>query len=538
MVAHWIWKDYVSYAVGHVYNDICASMWFSYLLIFYENVCLFSPVAASNLLLIGQIVDGLAQPVVGYFSDKTNGFFGYSNRKSWHALGTVLVTCSFPLVFHRILLGSGDPNSVGGFMNYVPWIVLFQIGWATTQINHLPMIPELTSCQHKRDTLNSMRFAALIAANIYTYLMMWLLLHLSGTNLDDPLGPAQMVTFENMAYIACGTGLVFTGIFHLGVKENVASGDVDGAEASSSNSEAETDRGSVTGMFQLGVRENLVNHDGAELMEQIVHIAEASSSDSVAETDNATPNQKATGGLTVACWLRRPDFYFCAVAYMCSRMVLNSIRVFGPFYITYTLSGLNQTWIAILPLIQYVSGFVSTVLVKVVSKKYGIKYAYIIGAVITIAGNIWAIWVQDSSIWQVFCVFILFGLGSNAIACSALALINEMIGLHTTAAGFVFGFLSLAESAANGGGVVLVESLAPLCSGSVNITDHQECYFNNTFGVVDEGARLKESYYRNFMSYGVATIAAIGIVGLVVKTFLAPKDIVLVKGADNKGHSE
>ena len=29
------------FGVGHVYNDLCASMWFSYLLIFFEKVSIF-----------------------------------------------------------------------------------------------------------------------------------------------------------------------------------------------------------------------------------------------------------------------------------------------------------------------------------------------------------------------------------------------------------------------------------------------------------------------------------------------------------------
>lgn len=28
----------LSYGVGHVYNDLCASMWFTYLLVFFQQV--------------------------------------------------------------------------------------------------------------------------------------------------------------------------------------------------------------------------------------------------------------------------------------------------------------------------------------------------------------------------------------------------------------------------------------------------------------------------------------------------------------------
>lgn len=44
-----------SYGVGHVLNDLCASMWFTYLLIFYHKVLGLNNIMAGNLLLIGQV---------------------------------------------------------------------------------------------------------------------------------------------------------------------------------------------------------------------------------------------------------------------------------------------------------------------------------------------------------------------------------------------------------------------------------------------------------------------------------------------------
>ena len=83
------WLQKLSYGVGHVLNDLCASMWFSYLLLYFESVNLFSKPMAGYVLLLGQVADAIATPLVGYESDRLNGFFGYGKRKSWHALGTL-----------------------------------------------------------------------------------------------------------------------------------------------------------------------------------------------------------------------------------------------------------------------------------------------------------------------------------------------------------------------------------------------------------------------------------------------------------------
>lgn len=77
----------VCYAVGHFLNDLCASMWFTYLLVYFHSVLGFQSTYAGVLLLIGQIADGVCTPLVGYESDRTAGLLGYGKRKTWHLVG-------------------------------------------------------------------------------------------------------------------------------------------------------------------------------------------------------------------------------------------------------------------------------------------------------------------------------------------------------------------------------------------------------------------------------------------------------------------
>lgn len=79
----------LAYGVGHILNDVCASMWFTYLLVFYHLVLEFSASQAGNLMLIGQVVDALSTPFVGYHSDRTNNALSskYGKRKLWHLFG-------------------------------------------------------------------------------------------------------------------------------------------------------------------------------------------------------------------------------------------------------------------------------------------------------------------------------------------------------------------------------------------------------------------------------------------------------------------
>lgn len=84
----------LTYAVGHFFNDLCASMWFTYLLVYYHSVLGFKDTNAGALLLVGQIADGICTPLIGYESDRTAGCGKYGKRKTWHLVGKRIQTCN------------------------------------------------------------------------------------------------------------------------------------------------------------------------------------------------------------------------------------------------------------------------------------------------------------------------------------------------------------------------------------------------------------------------------------------------------------
>ena len=59
---------------------------------------------------------------------------------------------------------------------YSAFVVLFQFGWATVQISHLSMIPDITSDEAERMALTSVRYAATVMSNLLVYAICWLLL--------------------------------------------------------------------------------------------------------------------------------------------------------------------------------------------------------------------------------------------------------------------------------------------------------------------------------------------------------------------------
>ena len=49
---------------------------------------------AGNILLVGQIADGIATPFVGFESDNLNVSCRYGKRKTWHLVGKLCKSCT------------------------------------------------------------------------------------------------------------------------------------------------------------------------------------------------------------------------------------------------------------------------------------------------------------------------------------------------------------------------------------------------------------------------------------------------------------
>ena len=165
----------LAFGVGHVFNDLCASMWFTYLVLFYHKVVLLDNLYAGLLILIGQVADAAATPIIGFLCDMTH--VRYGRRKLWHLIGTIMVAVSLFFIWHTCLPcdlynsrkngnatnedGMTDPRAtpLAAKITYfaIP-IVIFQFGWASVQISHLSLIPELTPNKSERVGLNSIRY--------------------------------------------------------------------------------------------------------------------------------------------------------------------------------------------------------------------------------------------------------------------------------------------------------------------------------------------------------------------------------------------
>ena len=70
--------------------------------------------------------------------------------------GTICVAATFPFIFLPCITCETSADWAR-FIYYAPFIIIFQFGWASTQISHLSLIPELTPNDSERVELNAIR---------------------------------------------------------------------------------------------------------------------------------------------------------------------------------------------------------------------------------------------------------------------------------------------------------------------------------------------------------------------------------------------
>ena len=84
-------------------------------------------------------------------------------------------------------------------------------------------------------------------------------------------------------------------------------------------------------------------------------------------------------------WLSDYEFYMTASVFTASRLFLSLSQSYMPFYILYTLR-LSSEYVAIIPLVTFVSGLIFSSCVSTVKKRIRLRGTFCISCVIA-AGN-------------------------------------------------------------------------------------------------------------------------------------------------------
>lgn len=153
------WYRKLSFASGHFMNVVAISMWFPYNITFFQKVLLLPPSDAGTIILIAQISGAVSLPFFGMWSDQT--VLKYGRRKVFHLFGTLATGLVLFFMWHKCLGCSAAPAKYQ-VVYFTSFAMVFQFGWAATQIAQLSLIPELVPDKGAQVGINAMRQAQLL----------------------------------------------------------------------------------------------------------------------------------------------------------------------------------------------------------------------------------------------------------------------------------------------------------------------------------------------------------------------------------------
>ena len=88
------------------------------------------------------------------------------------------------------------------------------MGWATSQVSHLALVPDLAASSEERTSLNSLRYGTTVACSLGVYVACWLLFGTSEMA-DVGLGPEALGVFRWLAVGIVATGVLAAAVFHV-----------------------------------------------------------------------------------------------------------------------------------------------------------------------------------------------------------------------------------------------------------------------------------------------------------------------------------
>ena len=438
------------YACGHVQNDLCSAMYFSYLLVYLELTGL-SPVEAGVVMIVGQLVDGLTTPFVGSWSDQFTCCEQWAGRrKSWYIGGFILVSATFWALF------TPCPDQVSPVAFYTIANSLFQIGWATVQVSHMAVVPELTPLLSERTVLNSIRFAVTVGTSIAVYVMVWIFsavgddrsnsenegINKNTEKEDDENNEMLLPELQIISYIVLLSGALFGLVFVLLVHEST------------------------------GIEQTSAEHEEEEEEEDIVNLN---------NVDGHTP----VADKNLCEWFQTPGFVGVTANYTVTRICVNSLQVYIPFYALNNMDD-SPTTVAIVPLIAFVGMCLSSVLAPRVSALLtDAVWVYAAGGMLTLLGAVTLLFLAEVSEYWIYVAVALLGIGSAQLMITSQTQVCELVGVESNG-GVVFGISSLCDKISTGLVIFFVQRSAQNTISDTGLAD----LYRLTLGCVPIGCAV------------------------------------------------
>jgi len=485
----------LGYSVGHLQNDLCGACWFTFLLFYLKSVVFKgmeeSGAYAGFILLLGQIVDGLCTPLVGYFSDKTNTRIG--KRTPWYIGGFILTTLSWVFIFTKNPFNDWfGVNSVAlEVFYYLFFPTIFNVGWAAVQVSHMSLVPSLTLSRKTRDKLNNTRNTFTYVANLYVLALALVLFMVL---------KSDYLQFRVLAIGSLAVGIIASVFFLLTVNEKKLTDNcrkvkrqfkrytrapvdtltsLTGSQLDLLDKIAEpvSPGRSLSEVESPMSRSSIVSTTDFEKwgMSTDEDTGEVHLSNQPAEEEDEKKDDEIVGW---SYWFKMSSFYVYGFVYMGCRLLGNLQSSLIIFYLQSVLEiakGVDldevglPTEFAIFPMIIYLSSIICSSFLKYVFERIGKKKTFTIGTFISLFSATVMMFLGPESKYFMYPVAVLLGIGQSIALNTGISYIGEVIGVKGSSGAFVFGAYSLLDKFSSGVAIYVVMNMR-----DVNAPDSSE----------------------------------------------------------------
>lgn len=147
---------------------------------------------------------------------------------------------------------------------------------------------------------------------------------------------------------------------------------------------------------------------------------------------------------------------------MATRLFVNLTQAYVPFYLQDSII-VSSTYLAIIPLVQFTSSFLSSFLTSQANKRAGRHLTWLFGSCL---GLVTAVLIetlpdQDMRQYGIFLVAILIGGSSCVLLITSLGLTADLIGEEKESSALVYGLMSLTDKVSNGLAVLVIQQQLP-----------------------------------------------------------------------------
>uniref|UniRef100_A0A2M4BIS1 Putative sugar transporter n=1 Tax=Anopheles marajoara TaxID=58244 RepID=A0A2M4BIS1_9DIPT len=458
----------IGYGLGHVYNDLCAGVWFSYTLLFMQGALGMPAAEAGAMVMLGQVGDAIATPIVGMLTDR------YGTKRQWHIFGTFIVFLTFPMIFSLCPWCTVAPHW-WEIVYFAAVILGFQFGWPIVQVTHLAMIPELSRTQKDRSDLTAIRYSLSIISNVVVYIVTWAVLR-NRSSMENQIGPGDAYRFRDISLILTLAGVSMSVLFNFSLTFS-------GYEQRRS-----------TALLHNVIRPAATSAEPDLERESLLRPSAATAAGTSSNGPEAVLLRKPRKN-----FFKSPLLYQNALLYVFSRLFMTTSLVYMPLWLDEqahhqqdgapTGDQVNVEHLATVPLVSFLASFVASLVLKYTNRFISNSLVYFIGSLISISVCLWIALTAVDATFSTFALFViaaLFGAGSSITMVSSLCITADMIGKHAEQSGIIYSAVTFADKLVTGVVVVIIES--------VKCKDRTEC----------------PEYYQGVLSYGCGLAAILG----------------------------